>query len=910
MSSSLPYSIDSSPSVLSKEPDVSGTGFSFEPQSTLGRFAEAASWVLLALLMVLSFWWPCDTAIAVAKGESFWHIGLSLGVFFFAAILAGSVVRTVAWQRMSVLWLLIAMVIAWHALVTGYSIGRVNSKNAIYGFWQSTALWCLIPSVAWLARTPERAARLLKLWWVIAFFVILWGFWEYAVLQPYQQAQLAKDRIGYLRANNIDPDSSAAVLIVNRIESTEVLSVFALANSYAGFLVALWPVWFGWMLQGLGRSPGLHLKAKSGATKSGASGANRFSDRAVWLVPLVLVIATGLALLLTKSRTAWLATGITTVLAMLLDPILRSNLGRWVKQKPGVFAGLGVMMLGLFGAVYAIDPLIFQEAGKSLAYRMDYWRGAWKLIAEQPLFGFGSLNFQTTYLQVKSITASESPADPHNFLLELAHSGGLVLLGLTVLLMVCLSFFQLRSRLFRTEKLSEGVSNEPAFNEPVSNEPVSNEPVGASMSGPKWFWGAAIIASVLVFLFAFFTAGDLELYGTAIVLAGALAFGIWLTRSPAASASVYVFVKNHPLLFLVSFLGVLVHFLASGGWMFPGTMVSPAIALGLWIAGANWAESPQSLGQPSTLGQPSLLGRSKGVLAALAIFGLWGWSMAMPWFQAQRAYAAFPKDNKTGRLVLDKAILDKSLPTVDEYFALVTSAPLDPDLARWGMEFSGAVMDSDIPVSEKASWLHQFQQACKFLIERSPKDSTAYADAAVESLRTSIGQTLDTSLTEEMAFRRQGGGPALRGPSASGGARSRGGAGRATATRTIGTQLQEDSLRYYQEATKYAPANAELHLQTAIVAAMLGNWKVCEAKLDQAEQIDRETKHRDRKIEAARIWMPHELAPLLEDRAKSAKKIPEDSSPQWDTFKRLVDRSDSVPGEPVRQMLRSFFNKP
>ena len=802
---------------------------------------------------------------------------------------------------MSVLWLLIAMVIAWHALVTGYSIGRVNSKNAIYGFWQSTALWCLIPSVAWLARTPERAASLVKLWWVIALFVILWGFWEYAVLQPSQQAQLAKDRIGYLQANNIDPDSSAAVLIVNRIESTEVLSVFALANSYAGFLVALWPLWFGWMLQGLGRSPESRSEGKSGA-----SDANRFSDRAVWLVPLVLVIATALALLLTKSRTAWLATGVATVLAMLLDPILRSDLGRWIKQKPGVFAGLGVMLLGLFGTVYAIDPLIFQEAGKSLAYRMDYWRGAWKLIAEQPLFGFGSLNFQTAYLQVKAITASESPADPHNFLLELAHSGGLVLLGLTVLLMVCLSFFQLRSRLFRSEKLSE----------PVFSEPVYNDPMGASMRGPKWFWGAAIIASVLVFLFAFFTAGDLELYGTAIVLAGALAFGVWLTRSPAASASVYLLVKNHPLLFLVSFLGVLVHFLASGGWMFPGTMVSPAIALGLWIAGANWAESTQTLGQPSTisqpstLSQPSALGRSKGVLAALAILGLWGWSMAMPWFQAQRAYAAFPKDGKTGRLVLDKAIADKSLPTVDEYFALVTSAPLDPDLARWGMEFSGAVMDSDIPVSEKASWLHQFQQACKFLIERSPKDSTAYADAAVESLRTSIGQTLDTSLTEEMAFRRQGGGPALRGPSASGGARSRGGAARATTTRTIGTQLQEDSLRYYQEATKYAPANAELHLQTAMVAAMLGNWKVCEAKLDQAEEIDRETKHRDRKIEAARIWIPHELAPLLEDRAKSAKKIPEDSSPQWDTFKRLVDRSDSVPGEPVRQMLRSFFNKP
>ncbi|MCY3006378.1 MAG: O-antigen ligase family protein [Planctomycetota bacterium] len=882
-----------SSSIASDSTVLHSSPVSLEPKSSLGHVAQAVSLGLLSVLLVLSLWWPCDTATSVAKGESFWHIGLSLAAFFFATIVAGSVVTTGASQRMSVLWLLIAMVVAWHALVTGYSIGRVNSRNAIYGFWQSTALWCLIPTVAWLARSPQGAARLLKLWWVIALFVILWGFWEYAVLQPAQQFQLTKDRIGYLQRNNIDPDSAAAVLIVNRIESTEVLSVFALANSYAGFLVALWPLWLGWMLQGFRRSPEALTQVSSQVSSANKFSDSKLSDQPVrlipWLIPLVLVIATALALLLTKSRTAWLATGLSTVLAMLLDPVLRSDLSRWIKQKPGILGGIAGLLLVVFGAVYAIDPLIFQEAGKSLAYRMDYWRGACALITEQPWLGFGSLNFQTTYLQVKSITASESPADPHNFLLELAHSGGLALLGLTVLLLTCLAFFRLRQRIFTAETLSE---------------PIASEASDASKYGSLFFWGGAMIAAILVFLYAFFTAGDLELYGTAIVLAGASAFGYWLTRNPAAVASVHLLVKNQPILLLVSFLGVMVHFLASGGWMFPGTMISPAIAMGLWIAGANWIESPQSVTQ---LGR---LGRSKSVLAAAALLGLWGWSMAMPWYQTQRVYASFPKDNKTGRLLLDNAIADQSLPSVDEYFARVTSAPLDPDLARWGMEFSGAVMDSDIPVSEKASWLHQFQQACKFLIERSPKDSTAYADAAVESLRTSIGQTLDTSLAEEMAFRRQGGGPALRGPSASGAGRSRGGADRPTATRTIGTQLQEDSLRYYQEATKYAPANAELHLQTAIVAAMLGNWKVCEARLDQAEEIDRETKHRDRKIEAARVWIPHELAPLIEDRAKSAKKIPEESSPQWDAVKKLLDRNDSVPGEPVRQMLRSFFKNP
>jgi hypothetical protein len=225
------------------------------------------------------------------------------------------------------------------------------------------------------------------------------------------------------------------------------------------------------------------------------------------------------------------------------------------------------------------------------------------------------------------------------------------------------------------------------------------------------------------------------------------------------------------------------------------------------------------------------------------------------------------------------------------------------------------VLDSKLPVSEKISWLHQFQEACKLLIERDPKNASAYAEAASQSLRASIGQMLDPTLNDELAARRtpQGAGPGVRGPAASGGARGAGGrasGGRASGARSVATQLIQDSFRYYQEATKYAPASAELHLQTAVVAAMQSNWKVCEQMLDEAEKIDSQTPHRDRKIEAAKVWVPREMVPVIEERAVAGKKISEEGNPEWDKLKELIARSDSVPGEPVRRSLRSFFKNP
>jgi hypothetical protein len=52
------------------------------------------------------------------------------------------------------------------------------------------------------------------------------------------------------------------------------------------------------------------------------------------------------------------------------------------------------------------------------------------------------------------------------------------------------------------------------------------------------------------------------------------------------------------------------------------------------------------------------------------------------------------------------------------------------------------------------------------------------------------------------------------------------------------------------------------------------------------------------------------MVPVIEERAVAGKKISEEGNPEWDKLKELIARSDSVPGEPVRRSLRSFFKNP
>src|SRR3990170_3588062 len=95
-------------------------------------------------------------------------------------------------------------------------------------------------------------------------------------------------------------------------------------------------------------------------------------------------------------------------------------------------------MFGVAAASGGLDIQVISEAPKSLRYRVQYWCGAAAVLRESPvalLFGTGPGNFRQHYLRHKLAESSEEIADPHNFLLDVWASGGMIAVaGLSVFL--------------------------------------------------------------------------------------------------------------------------------------------------------------------------------------------------------------------------------------------------------------------------------------------------------------------------------------------------------------------------------------------------------------------------------------------------------------------------------------------
>ncbi len=139
-------------------------------------------------------------------------------------------------------------------------------------------------------------------------------------------------------------------------------------------------------------------------------------------------------MLATKSRSGFLGAtfgvGVWGVLSFLaaLRRAERKTARRVAFGTFGAFVGAAVLLVGAF-ATGLLDREVFAEAGKSLGYRLDYWRSTAAMIADSPLLGVGPGEFQSVYARYISPTASEFIADPHSFAFELAALFGVPAFG-------------------------------------------------------------------------------------------------------------------------------------------------------------------------------------------------------------------------------------------------------------------------------------------------------------------------------------------------------------------------------------------------------------------------------------------------------------------------------------------------
>ena len=246
-----------------------------------------------------------------------------------------------------------------------------------------------------------------------------------------------------LMRDGIPTEGAAAILFEKRLrDSREPLALFALANTFGGFLAVSLVLLLGEVIA---------LWHRGGRWKL--------------MLPLILVAGViGWCLLLTKSRTACIgaACGILT----LLSPWFRNNRQFRLFLLPiGYAVVAGTAVVGLLLAIGSLDHQVLSEAPKSLSYRLQYWQATSRMIAAHPWFGVGPGNFRQFYLQSKLPEASEEIADPHNMFFEMAATGGVFsLAGLLLVLWLGLMRYRGDSQISRE---SEKTVDAPQDGSPV-----------------------------------------------------------------------------------------------------------------------------------------------------------------------------------------------------------------------------------------------------------------------------------------------------------------------------------------------------------------------------------------------------------------------------------------------------------
>lgn len=387
-------------------------------------------WLPQTLLLILTFLLPLKFGSTVGVPEmpmSYWHDPM--------AILIAS------WPIM--LFPLLSAIALDCAVLLYPKPGPVSAPMRMYGW-----LWILLTAVSlpgWLNATTwdfaiQNTVHLLGMTcWTLAlirvlenspdfrkylFAALLTGliFSVYSAVNQYLSG--FDETIKYLQ----DKEAASGVQILNgqfgsRLKEARVSGDFTVCNSYAGYLVLVFPLLLGTMWK-LGSRVTPPLPAKL----------------------LLTLPCAGVFLFLLKETGS--RGGILAMLAgaFLILPCLR--LSR--KWKYLLWALVPVGLTGFFLLVK------FGRGFNSMLIRFDYFQAAVKMMFLHPFTGAGWGEFLNDYLILKNVVNDEAPHSPHNFVLTLGSQCGIpaFLVSCLLLALPLIAALLLLSRRSREKELS------------------------------------------------------------------------------------------------------------------------------------------------------------------------------------------------------------------------------------------------------------------------------------------------------------------------------------------------------------------------------------------------------------------------------------------------------------------------
>jgi tetratricopeptide (TPR) repeat protein len=311
-----------------------------------------------------------------------------------------------------------------------------NPRATINSIWQWIGFGLMFWIIRQLVRSDRESRALCAVMIGVAGFSAIHGGYESFYSLPRDRATYwSSDEAGkqalhrYAGLEPLLAGTPGRFHFETRLQTNEPTGSFALTNSLAAFLTPWLVLAIGIFLGLAGRTPEIgkdgedHIPERSKAA-SGGSG-DQFE---VILVIALAALLIGMCLIVTKSRSAYVATALAVTWLVWRGQAGRGS--RFSRRSLAWILGAVLIMIGVAIGTNRVDATVVHESFKSFSYRIQYWQSALGIIMADPLLGCGSGNFQQYFSQFKLPETSETVADPHNFILEIwATAGTLTLLA-------------------------------------------------------------------------------------------------------------------------------------------------------------------------------------------------------------------------------------------------------------------------------------------------------------------------------------------------------------------------------------------------------------------------------------------------------------------------------------------------
>lgn len=719
-------------------------------------------------------------------------------------------------------WIILGLLALWLLLSTLRATGLCNPRTCWNGFWHLTALGCFYCSARCLLGNAKVVGMTVLILIAAGIGLSIVGLHQILIDFPEQRAIYHQEPDKVLSELGLDapPGSPQRSRYEARLMSPEPLATFSLTNSLAVFLSAALVLalgttaryWFGYGERleesTTPKSQGRKRTVSQVRIQRPGSGGRQVTTPSLWTglslaITVCLILSVWMA---TRSRIAYLAV-ILTVLACWIQQFRnRSSQSQSVTESPKatkqstipiwVWPAMSVIAVGASISVGLINRTILDDALRSALFRGEYWVASLRMFSDHWLLGIGLGNFQAYYPRYMLPTASETIADPHNWIFDL-----LVNCSLPVTLVLVLGV----ARVFLSPLRSRALKSVQQFQNDTPSISGGQGVFEVEFSQHRWLAIGAVTGLLAVASVMWLFGWNLPLTLGACLVATVLLIPVWTLLRTTLMVDPWV---NH-----WAALAMLLCLLVSGSWQATGIIVPLLCLFCCCLAAEQWTSVEGNETELNAV--PSVEGSQKPCTSTRL-----GFSGPLRLAVFVVVLAAFVRQGWNPVLLSETVGTSPQTSLDGQINSIQMAMRLDPLESKWDRYYLVLM----------TQWSAQAPDAKTF---------QARAAQAVDAMRIWTEREPINFLTWQTAGQC--------------------GLDLASAAQRLGVSHQEYlgiSVDGHEKAVQAFPNSVQLRLQLAVSLFLGGKMEKAASELEKADELDRTTPHSDRKLVNQLVWLP------------------------------------------------------